>query len=70
MSKMPVIVVSLRLIFDLLFRGDKKERMFFLAPFLCKWSFSPSYLVLNRTRHNEFQQLRAIIDKNCKKKNF
>ena len=29
MSKMPVIVVSLRLIFDLLFQGDKKERMFF-----------------------------------------
>ena len=30
---MPMMVVSVRLIFDLLFQGDKKERMFFKGPF-------------------------------------
>ena len=34
-------VVSVRLIFDLLFQGDKKERMFFKRPFYASELFLP-----------------------------
>ena len=41
MSKMSMIVVSVRLIFDLFFQGDKKERMFFKRPFYANELFLP-----------------------------
>ena len=41
MSKMPMMVVSVRLIFDLLFQGDKKERVFFKRPFYANELFLP-----------------------------
>lgn len=36
-----MMVVSVRLIFDLLFQGDKKERMFFKRPFYANELFLP-----------------------------
>ena len=38
---MSMIVVSVRLIFDLFFQGDKKERMFFKRPFYPNELFLP-----------------------------
>ena len=58
-----MIVVSVRLIFDLLFQGDKKERMFFTRPF-----YANELSLLFSTHSNTAQWFSAIIDKTCEKR--
>ena len=53
-----MMVVSVRLIFDLLFQGDKKEMMFFKRPFYANELFLPLiWYSLEHMQHNDFQQL-------------